>query len=69
MEKVNVKKLSRVEAPVGEYADIVAFQLVEFEIDFFGNKDTFVLDTKIMNDGRQVVIDGNGWIASGYEVQ
>ena len=67
MKKIDIKKLQRVEAPIGEYENIIAFQLVEFSINFFGHEETFILDTKITKEG-QFVIDGNGWIKDGYQV-
>ena len=68
MKKIQIKKLERVEAPKGEYKNIIAFQLVEFSINFFGHIENFILDTKIMNNGKQIVIDGNGFIPSGYQI-
>ena len=68
MKKIEIKKLNKVQAPAGEYIDIVAFQMVQFTINFFGHIESFVLDTKIMNDGTQMVIDGNGFIPDGYQV-
>lgn len=68
MKKIEIKKLNRVEAPAGEYDDIVAFQMIKFSIDFFGNEEEFMLDSKILKDGRQLVIDGNGWIPDNYEI-
>jgi hypothetical protein len=47
---------------------IIAFQLVKFDVCFYGKLITDVLDTKIMRDGRQIVIDGNGFIPAGYEL-
>ena len=47
---------------------IVAFQLVKVDVYFYGKLISDVLDTKIMRDGRQIVIDGNGFIPSGYEL-
>ncbi|QPB11390.1 hypothetical protein [Providencia phage Kokobel2] len=47
---------------------IVAFQMVEYVIDFFGNEISNTLDTKIMEDGRQIVIDGDGFIPAGTEI-
>ncbi len=67
MKKITVNKMSRVEAPA-DGSGIVAFQMVEFVINFFGNEIISVLDTKIMEDGRQLVIDGDGYIPQGYEV-
>jgi hypothetical protein len=69
MKTVITNKKTRVEAPAGEYEDIVAFQLVEFKINFFGRVESFILDTKIMIDGSQKVIGGNGFISDGYLVQ
>jgi hypothetical protein len=68
MKQISVKKLTKVEPPKGEYDNIVAFQLVEFTINFFGHIESFILDTKILNDGRQLVIDGNGFIGQDYQV-
>ena len=47
---------------------IIAFQLVKFDVCFYGKLISDVLDTKIMRDGRQIVIDGNGFIPAGYEL-
>lgn len=60
--------MARVEAPADEYADITAFQMIEYVIDYFGNKITGCLDTKIMKDGRQMVIGGDGFFSDGYEI-
>jgi hypothetical protein len=68
MKTVNITKLKRVEVPAGEYVDIVAFQLCEFAVNFFGNIQKFVLDTKIMSNGDQFVISGNGFIPDEYQI-
>ena len=68
MKKVEIKKLARIEAPAGEYENIVAFQMIEYVIDFFGNIISGTLDTKVLKDGRQLVIDGDGYIQAGYEI-
>jgi hypothetical protein len=47
---------------------IVAFQMVKFEYYFFGNKQVDFLDTKIMSNGDQIVIDGNGFIKAGTKI-
>src|SRR5690625_3502468 len=54
MKNIEITKLARVEAPAGEYENIVAFQMIEYVIDFFGNTINGRLDTKIMTDGRQL---------------
>lgn len=47
---------------------ITAFQLVKFIINYFGTEIETVHDTKIMQDGRQIVIGGCGYIKEGYEI-
>ena len=70
MKNITINKRTRVENQDAEMltAGIVALQMVEFVIDFFGNEVIVQHDTKIMNDGRQFVIDGCGFIAEGFEV-
>lgn len=68
-EKIAVRRLGRVKADEAKCGDsnILAFENVEFTISGLFN-DQFVLDTKIMKDGRQLVIDGNGWVDYGYDI-
>lgn len=70
MKTVTANKMARVENTDAELRaeGIVAFQLVNFEINYFGNIVETTHDTKIMEDGRQIVIGGCGYIAEGYEV-
>lgn len=70
MKAVKITKLNRVESKDQEMLDmgIIAFQLVKFEYSFYGSKCTDILDTKIMADGRQIVINGNGFIKDGSEI-
>ena len=67
---IKTTKLQRVENTDIETLGfgIVAFQIVKFEYTFYGSLQTDFLDTKIMKDGRQIVIDGNGFIKAGYEI-
>lgn len=68
--KVEVTKMQKVEVPV-EYQKeegCVAFQLVKVVIDFYGKSIEDVLDTKILQDGRQIVTNGNGYVKPGYEI-
>ena len=70
MKTVTVNRMARVEAPEEFKAEgIVAFQIVNFEINFFGSIVETSHDTKIMDDGRQIVIGGDGFIPAGYEVK
>ena len=61
------KRFPLVEVPA-EYQEeygCIAFQLVEFNYSFYGSKQCDILDTKILKDGTQVVVDGNGFIKYG----
>ena len=70
MKTITTNKMTRVENTDAEMAEkgIVAFQMVEFVINFFGNEITTTHDTRIMQDGRQFVIGGCGFIPHDYEV-
>lgn len=70
MKTITINKMARIENTDTEMAarGILAFQMVEFVINFFGNEITTMHDTKIMQDGRQIVIGGCGYIPEGYEV-
>jgi len=68
-KQIEIKKLQKVDAPA-EFLDVgvVAFQLVQITISYFGNVMEGVYDTRILADGRQFVIDGDGFIPEGFEV-
>lgn len=70
MKNVNITKLQKTNVPVEFQKEegCVAFQMVKFEYAFYGKHQTDIIDTKILADGRQLVIDGNGFIKSGYEI-
>jgi hypothetical protein len=70
MKTVTTTKYNKVENTDQEFLtkDIVAFQLVKFTINFYGNEIETTHDTKIMKDGRQIVIGGCGYIKEGYEL-
>lgn len=71
MEKaVKIQKLQRVDVPLEfqEKEGCVAFQMVKFTYTFYGSEQTDTLDTKIMKDGSQIVIGGNGFIKHGFEI-
>ena len=71
MKAITITRLQKVETTdKRDLRDgIIAFQLVNIEINFYGKIITDTLDTKIMKDGRQIVIDGNGYISAGTEIQ
>ena len=67
MIKFNKKEL--VNLPKEEQTnDLVAVQLVEYTIDYYGTKVTNTLDTRIDKDGRQFFVDGDGFIDAGTEL-
>lgn len=67
MKTITLNKKARVEAPKNSEG-VVAFQLIEFVINFFGNEIKTVHDTKIMANGDQFVIGGCGYIEDGFKV-
>lgn len=61
---IQTKKLAIVNVPL-EYQKeegCVAFQMVELTYYFYGKQMTDVFDTKILENGEQFVISGNGFI-------
>ena len=64
MKNLEIKKLQKVKAPDDD--ENLFYQLVEFTINFYGQTMTSILDTKITKDGKQIVIDGDGFIEAGY---
>ena len=70
MKKVTITKLERVENTDAELLSmgVVAFQLVKFTYNFYGSESVSILDTKIMKDGKQIVIDGDGFTPAGTEI-
>jgi len=70
MKTIITTKLQKVKNTDAEFLamGIIAFQIVKFEYNFYGCNQVDFLDTKIMNNGKQIVIDGNGFIKSGYEI-
>ena len=72
MKNLKIKKLGKIIIPANqqkEYGETIAFELVEFTINYFNVVDTFTLNTRINKDGTQSVIDGNGWVKDGYILQ
>lgn len=70
MKTITTNKKEKVEAPEEfKSKGIVAFQVVEFVISYFGNEITTSHDTKIMETGEQIVIGGCGFIKEGFAVQ
>ncbi len=51
-----------------QYDGIVAFQRVEINYLTFAGIESRIFDTKIMKDGTQLVIDGNGWVGDVTQI-
>lgn len=69
MEKIEITKRNRVEADSDfKSQGVIAFEIVDFKINYFGNIVETSHDTKIMADGSQFVIGGCGYIPEGYQV-
>ena len=70
MKAIELIKGSKVFTPCkdDQKRGIIAFQLVTFKINFYGRVIESTHDTKIMKDGKQLVIGGCGYIKEGYEV-
>ena len=66
MKNLQIKKLEKVKAPTSD--ENLFYQLIEFSINFYGQTITSILDTKITKEGKQIVIDGDGFIEAGYIV-
>ena len=43
--------------------------MVTITVNYFGKRVEDDFDTKIMADGSQFVIDGNGFIKDGFQIQ
>jgi hypothetical protein len=67
---MRITKLQRVECLDAEMLNegIVAFQLVKINYSFYGNEMSDTFDTKIMKDGTQILINGNGFIKGGTQI-
>jgi hypothetical protein len=70
MKTILTKKHNKVEVPAQYQKEegCIAFQLVTFTINFFGKVIEFTEDTKILENGKQIVVNGNGYINRGYEL-
>jgi hypothetical protein len=71
MKTITTQKYNKVENTDKEFLSegIVAFQVVKFTINFYGNEIETTHDTKIMQDGTQIVIGGCGYISAGFIVK
>lgn len=67
---IQTQKLEMVKVPA-EYQKeegCVAFQMVKLTYFFYGKEMTEMFDTKILQNGDQIVINGNGFIKDGLKI-
>ncbi len=68
-KNITIIKQARVNVPAEEQVDgTIAFQLCVFQYSLWGREMSSTLDTRIMKDGRQFVIEGDGCIPTGFEL-
>lgn len=68
-KNIQITKQALVNVPAEEQTDgVVAFQLCSFSYNMWGRDMVSTLDTKVMEDGRQFVIEGDGCIPTGFEL-
>lgn len=67
---IQTKKLQIVEVPAQFQKEegCVAFQKVELTYLFYGKLMTETFDTKILKNGSQFVINGNGFVKDGLKI-
>ncbi len=67
---IQTKKLQLVEVPVQyqKEENCVAFQMVQLTYSFYGKEMIEMFDTKILKNGEQIVINGNGFIKNGFKI-
>lgn len=73
MRNFEIKKHEFIEVPQNDEdykrEGIVGFQLITITFDYFGSQQESTYDTKILKDGRQFVINGDGFIDDGFEIK
>lgn len=69
-KQVEFKKLALVKVPAEHQVEegCIAFQVVEYAINYFGTKVEGRIDTKIGLDGVQRVFGGDGFFEDGKAI-
>lgn len=65
---VTKMQITHIPAQYQKEEGYVAFQKVELNYSFYGKQMVEIFDTKILNSGKQVIINGNGFIKDGFEI-
>jgi len=67
---MKIEKLTKTNVPV-EFQNeegCVAFQIVKITYSFYGSEMSELFDTKILENGKQFIINGNGFIKDGFQI-
>ena len=67
---MRVEKLTKVNVPVEfqKEENCVAFQMVKITYSFYGSEMSEMFDTKILTNGTQIIVNGNGFIKDGFQI-
>ena len=67
---VKIEKLQKTDVPTEFQKEegCVSFQKVRIQYEFYGKEMVEIFDTKILPNGSQFIIDGNGFIKSGMQI-
>jgi len=67
---MKIEKLTKTNVPVEfqKQEGCVAFQMVKITYSFYGSEMSELFDTKIIENGKQFIINGNGFIKDGFQI-
>jgi hypothetical protein len=67
---IQTKKLQLIEVPAQyqKAEGCIAFQKIQLTYNFYGKEMTDIFDTKILQNGNQLVVTGNGFIKDGFKI-
>jgi hypothetical protein len=67
---MKIEKLTKTNVPVEFQKEegCVAFQMVKIKYSFYGSEMSEMFDTKIIENGKQFIINGNGFIKDGFQI-
>lgn len=68
---MKIEKLTKTNVPVEfqKEENCVAFQMVRITYSFYGSEMSELFDTKILENGNQFIINGNGFIKDGFQIR
>ena len=67
---MKIEKLTKTNVPVEfqKQEGCMAFQMVKITYSFYGSEMSELFDTKIIENGKQFIINGNGFIKDGFQI-